>query len=163
MSVHSNGKCADVRLLRMAPLVMLLVIARPVIGDELMGAPDLDRISAADGAAAIRRAETAINGAHVVGNLWLGTRATLTRARAYQDSGDYDNATRLAAIAQSEAVLALNQHQLEKARYQYHRLKHERDQDPTRLEAISGLLKAYDGEAALRLVRELSGDKQGGR
>ena len=98
------------------------VVTCPVAADELIDEMAGVRMSAGDRAGEIRRVQGAIDEALAVGNLWLGTCAIVQRANVLQVAGDYPQAARLAAVAATEATMALNRHQLEKARYLYRKL-----------------------------------------
>ena len=157
-SRYSNGKRGRFRQNQTASLILLVVVSLPVIGDDVVLDPTTDRELVAESLGAIRRAEDAIRAVLDVGNLWLGTRALLARASALQNSGDNTGAAELAHIAETHARLALNQYRLEEARYIYGKLKLDPTHDPNHLRAIDGLLRAYDGVAALQLARNSGKD-----
>jgi hypothetical protein len=149
-SGYFNGKFAG-------PAVVMAVLAvvwgfLPAAGDELDADPGIDAGSAA---AALSAAAIAIEHAADAGNLWLGTRDLLSRAAAHHDAGDYSQAVTVAVAARRHAIMALNQANLERARYLFS--ASEGDQDRDTRDAIQGLLGAHDGAAALRLLRG-SGD-----
>ncbi len=155
---YSNGKRGRFRQDQAASLMLLVMASLPAIGDDVVHEPITDRELVAASASAIQRAEAAIRAALDVGNLWLGTRDLLARANALQNSGDNTVAAEMARITETHARLALNQYRLEEARYIYGKLKLDPDHDPNQLRAIDGLLRAYDGAAALKLARKSSGD-----
>jgi hypothetical protein len=141
-SGYFNGKIAVIA-------VLVVVWGRlPADGDEL-------GVDARSAAAALSTAQIAIEHAADAGNLWLGTRDLLSRAAAYRDAGDYSQALTAAREARRHAVMALNQENLERARYLFSTL--EGDQNRDTRNAIRGLLRAHDGAAALRLLHG-SGD-----
>lgn len=155
---YSNGKRGRFRQDQAAPLILLVMASLPVIGDDVVLEPTMNRELVSESSSVIQRAEDAIRAVLDVGNLWLGTRALLARASTLQNSGDNTAAAELARIAETHARLALNQYRLEEARYIYGKLKLDPAHDPNQLRAIDGLLRAYDGAAALQLARNSSGD-----
>ncbi|HJP36364.1 MAG TPA: hypothetical protein QF901_10280 [Gammaproteobacteria bacterium] len=155
MSRYCNGERVTVRRALITATLALMIRCLPAAADEL-GVELSTPAPGADAAVvALRRAERAITKAVDAGNLWSGTRALLSAAAARADVGDYSRAVVLAGSAEREARAALNQARLERARYLLGALAD--DEDPETLSAIRGLLRAYDGDAALRLVRKSSG------
>lgn len=122
--------------------------SRPGIADDITR----DRtIPAAVAGAALLQAQAAIDAARHAGNVWLATPRRLAEARAAAERGDFSRAIASAERARREAALALNQTRLGRARYL---LDTRTDLDPDVRTAAHGLLSAYDGAAALRVLEQ---------
>lgn len=153
---YSNGNRPTYRPVLIALGVVLLLSALAASGDALDDDVGAIAVSPAAAADALHAARAAIEAAMAADNLWLGTERVLSRAAAYHDAGDYARAAALARAAQHQARMALNQAKLERARYLLRTIEVDREVDA--LTAVRGLLQAHDGDAALRLMRELTRD-----
>jgi hypothetical protein len=132
-------------------LLLLLIAMTTPMADEIDPAPAV-ALSAAQVDAAIDNARAAVDAARGAGNLWLHTARYLAEARAQRAAGRYGDALALAERAQVEATLAQNQAKLERARYELTRMG---DTLPaTSRDAVRQLLRAHDGDAALRLLHD---------
>ncbi|MBI4692629.1 MAG: hypothetical protein HY749_01235 [Gammaproteobacteria bacterium] len=110
-------------------------------------------VPAAD-SAAVRLAVAVrdVDAAAHAGALWLHTRERLAAARRAFAAGDTALAARLAAAADAEARLALEQHALESARY---RLRRARELGVTPPAALEAAIARRDGRAAAAAAARL--------
>jgi hypothetical protein len=155
-SRYSTGNRGRVRPSLTVLCLLGLLRAVSASGDQLTADTAAAASPAAVAGSALQAAQIAIDQALAAGNLWLGTQPVLSRALAANDTGDFTRAATLAEVARRQARMALNQARLERARYLLSTLAVDGDVDA--LAAVRGLLRAYDGDAALRLLRELSGN-----
>lgn len=125
------------------------VVAGTAFADDISN--DEASATAAHANAALRQAELALAAARRAGNVWLATPRRLAEARAAAERGEFAHAVAGAEHAQREATLALNQIQLERARY---RLDRDPELDPAVRAAVRELLARYDGAGALRALEQ---------
>ncbi len=134
--------------------LMWLLRSMPASGNDLDRDQQVVEAPFVVAARAMAAANSAVDEALEAGNLWSDTTHLLIRAAAYQKEGDYSQAVQLARVARRHATMALNQARLERARYLLSELANERKIET--LNAVRAFLRASDGDAALRLMRELT-------
>ncbi|MGR9089671.1 MAG: hypothetical protein ACU85U_03710 [Gammaproteobacteria bacterium] len=130
-------------------MVFICAMARAAFADDITR--DKAITAAAAASAALLQAETAINAARDAGNVWLATPGRLAEARVAAARGAFTHAIVSAERARREALLALNQSRLERARYV---LDTDTDLDPDARRAARELLSTYEGAAALRVLEQ---------
>ena len=130
-------------------MVLLCMTSRVTFADDIARTGNLPAAAAAR--VALEQAEAAIGAARDAGNVWLATPRRLAEARAAAERGAFTQAIAGAERVRHEAGLALNQAQLERARYL---LDTDPDLDPEARAAARELLSTYAGAAALRVIEQ---------
>jgi len=160
-SPYSTAKCVKIRFLRAALLALLLCTQFPAAGNEAAHGSGASP-TAALAFSAIGDAESALDRAERAGaTLWRTTRAHLASAYRELDSGHYRQAFIAARTVWRHANAALNQHELEKARYLFHSIHLPDDLEKGLESAIIELLRIHDGAGALSLVNKLNSREHG--
>ena len=155
-SPYSTAKCLKIRFFRAALLALLLCTQLPVAGNEVAHGSGASP-TAALAFSAIGDAESALDRAERAGaTLWRTTRPHLTSAYRELDSGHYRQSFIAARTVWRHANAALNQHELEKARYLFHSIDCPDNLETGLESAIIELLRVHDGAGALSLVNKLN-------